>query len=242
MHSAPTSLLEIQYKIQKAVREKNSDKIPKQVENMIAKQSPLSPLERLSVYQEAFFLRMSACLAEDFIRVKNYLDKQDEDAFDQLVHDFVTAIPSEYSSIAEIGQDFPSFIRNRSEEMYELAMLDWLEFLSFYTEDLNATPLSPQEIEQGRAFCLKLKASTFFFKGQKKYYVSSKASNQSLSVQEISEKEFRCLQEFNQFRDLEQFHAILENSGIDLTKAQHTIASWFSQGILEAHDTLQKNT
>ena len=223
---APTSLIELQEKIQQAVQKNHSTQ---EALNLIARKEPLSPEERLQIYQEAYLLRMIDAMAIDFNRTHELLG---EDNFANMVTQFVREQSSRHSSIAELGQHFPKFLRFYSEEWYEAASLDWLEFLSFYLED-EAKALSHEEIAQGVPFRLKLRNSTLFFQGQNKYYVSSKTQNDQQFVQEIEAKDFYCLQELKSPHGLEQFHALLQRNAIDLETAQQKIISWLSQGILQ---------
>ena len=111
-------------------------------------------------------------------------------------------------------------------------MLDWLEFLSFYTEDDDKDLLTADKIATGIPFALRLKASTFFFESNSKYYVSSKSDSNTLYVEQITEQDFFCLQEFKEQKNLEQFHTLLEKHKIALTEAQTKINTWFTKGLL----------
>lgn len=222
---APTSLLELQEKIQKAVREES---FSAQAENLIADLPPLSPSARLKIYQEAFLLRMIALFSSDFTRVKENLG---EEKFNDLIQSFVIERPSHYSSISEFGQDFPLFLKHQSDDWYILASLDWLELLSFYALDDESKFLTPEEIQNGCPFKIVLKNATHFFSYSKKYYVSSK-NKEEIFVQEIDQKDYLCLTEMKATKDLEQFYVLLKKYEIDLTQTQQKISSWLERGIL----------
>lgn len=235
---APTSLLELQCKIQSAVREKNKQSFCAEATALIKKQPPLAPIQRLSIYQDAFLIRMVDTLAMDFVRLKETLDKEDESLFEKMVEQFIIEKPSCFSSIAEIGQNFSLFLRQHSENWYDLASLDWIEFLSFYTEDDSIRTLTADKVAAGIPFALCLKTSTFFFQStnkdflKSKYYVSSKADNNTLYVEEITEQDYLCLQELKEPKNLEQFYTILESSKINLSEAQTKLSNWFTKGLL----------
>jgi hypothetical protein len=59
--------------------------------------------ERLMIYAEAYFARISDSLAEDFSSVKRLVG---EEGFLQLVSDYLKENPSRFESLAEVGYDF----------------------------------------------------------------------------------------------------------------------------------------
>jgi len=106
----------------------------------VADAPPLGREERLSIYAEAYFIRLSSALAKDFEAVRNVLG---EDAFRKLVADYLMTCPSRYSSVAEIGRHLDGFLMNHPFSndlpfLPDLARLEWLMIEAFYGDRASA--------------------------------------------------------------------------------------------------------
>lgn len=84
-----------------------------------------TPLERLEVYNHAYFARLEECLADDFPAVKHALG---ELAFANLCRHYATACPSRGPSLNNFGAQLPRFLEKRTTPrsfVSELARLEW---------------------------------------------------------------------------------------------------------------------
>lgn len=87
------------------------------------------------VYSNAYRARMTQALADDFPRV---VEKAGRKEFDLLVGRYLSANPSRYWTISEVGKGLLEFLEG---ELADLAREDWLENLAF---------LSPEPSEEIR--------------------------------------------------------------------------------------------
>lgn len=69
----------------------------------------LNPL-RFRVYSNAYWIRMEESLEEDFPLLVEALG---QDGFSELVEDFLTKFPSQFSSLSEISKALPDFLTNK---------------------------------------------------------------------------------------------------------------------------------
>jgi hypothetical protein len=72
----------------------------------VAGNDRLSPVEQADIYREQFWLRHVAALTEDYPTVRALLG---EDAFDRLLHGYLTAHPPRTPSLRELGADIAPF-------------------------------------------------------------------------------------------------------------------------------------
>ncbi len=114
----------------------------------IAEQKPLSLVSRLSIYAEAYFLRLVDAMQADFSRLFLILG---EHRFQKLVADYLKAYPSQNSNIGEVGRHLSSFIQDYPETvdtpfLAALADLEWQSIEVFYADDFEE--FDPRELSR----------------------------------------------------------------------------------------------
>ena len=118
----------------------------------------LTASERVGVYQGMYLMRMVEALATDYPVIKHFLG---DDAFDELVTDYVARYPSRSYTLNRLGDHLPQFLADRPDwsqdgflpdlARFELAMtevFDEEETPVLSGEDLEAVP--PEAWEEAR--------------------------------------------------------------------------------------------
>jgi hypothetical protein len=95
--------------------------------DVILPSKTLAPAERLAIYHGMYLLRMEEALASDYPALKHFLG---DEAFFDLVRDYVQVHPSKSFSLNPLGQHFPGFVKSttglkRPDFCHELARLEW---------------------------------------------------------------------------------------------------------------------
>ncbi len=95
---------------------------------------------RLSVYSDAYFIRLLGCLESDFAAV---LLATGPAAFRQLAADYLLRHPSSSPHVGDLGQAFAAFVRTHELSknlpyLPDLAALEWNVLRSIYSERLPA--------------------------------------------------------------------------------------------------------
>lgn len=112
------------------------------VTTMVTDRPPVPLHTRLAVYSDAYFLRLSGCLGQDFAAVRRVLG---EIPFQQLAADYLRSRPSRSPFINDIGSDFSSFLQSHSFSrplpyLSELAALEWNILRSLFATRLPSEP------------------------------------------------------------------------------------------------------
>ena len=86
----------------------------------------LAPAERMGIYHGMYLLRMEEALASDYPALKHFVG---DEAFFNLVRDYVQVHPSRSFSLNPLGESFPEFVKTRSDLKrqdfcYDLACLE----------------------------------------------------------------------------------------------------------------------
>ena len=132
---APISLSEIQRLLSQAIQDptksfgdsntdSHSDSNSIIFSRIIRSRPPLSSEKRLDIYKVAYRERMNSSLAEDFPDVP---DRVGRPVFNEFVGQYFKLYPSHYDNLAEASQNFPFFLKNISQELYELAGRQWIQ-------------------------------------------------------------------------------------------------------------------
>ncbi len=121
-------------------------------ESLVRGDARLSAVERLDVYADMYFYRIRDCLKEDFTAVRAVIG---DDAFHNLITDYLIAHPPTHFSLRYAGQQLPAFVRGhalaaRWPYLPDLAALEWAILDAFDAPDaepLDAAALAsvPQE-------------------------------------------------------------------------------------------------
>jgi hypothetical protein len=80
---------------------------PNQIETVVTRSRSLSSIERLEVYANAYFARLSECLREEFPALVHALGG---DAFDEIAAEYLRECPSTSYTLARLGARFPGFL------------------------------------------------------------------------------------------------------------------------------------
>ena len=104
----------------------------------------LSPMERIGIYRQMFFLRMTESMAIDYPGVKHTLG---EEEFDRLImEEYLRKHPSNSHTLNHLGRHFPRFIRDSSlKERSFLGELAQLELSVTEVMDAEESPLLTPE-------------------------------------------------------------------------------------------------
>ncbi|MES2768023.1 MAG: DNA-binding domain-containing protein [Bdellovibrionota bacterium] len=90
-----------------------------------------SKLQRLKVYQNAYFLRIEESLEEDFPETFELIKKTKGDLRSQL-RKFLKENPSKFNNLGEYSQSFPLFFDVKNErDLYESANFEWKKCITF---------------------------------------------------------------------------------------------------------------
>jgi len=92
---------------------------------------------RLSIYYNAYRLRLQEALDSSFPVLKAYLGHQ---PFEKLCHEYIQKYPSFYRSIRWFGDQFPAFLiqhkkYKKMKHLSELALWEWKSALAFDAKD-----------------------------------------------------------------------------------------------------------
>jgi hypothetical protein len=106
----------------------------------------LSPVERLEVYREQFYLRHTSSLLEDFPGVSGILGQDD---WDKLVWDYLATEPPVSYDLAELGAGLADFAATRNwltprDLVVDMARLEYAHLAVFAAPD--SPPLDPAKL------------------------------------------------------------------------------------------------
>lgn len=109
--------------------------------SLIQETPPLTSGERLDIYAEAYFTRIHEALSIDFSITKTLLE---DESFMRLVAKYLKIYPSKEFNLNNISRHFPAFIKTYTDNTFfhDLAYLERLAVLSFYTEEADDFPLA----------------------------------------------------------------------------------------------------
>jgi len=105
----------------------------------------LSAQFRLSIYHNAYRVRLAETLLDTFEHTANYITAE---LFDTLAYAYVEKHPSTNTNIGMYGQDFPDYLKQAlpsCQEVFEIAMMDWLLRRAFDGPD--SLPLTKHRLE-----------------------------------------------------------------------------------------------
>jgi hypothetical protein len=84
------------------------------LEELVLPSVQLSSLERLSIYGNMYFLRLTEILAEEFPTVQQLFGKE---LFGKVVRNYVTRHPSTHYSLSRLGSKFPAYLRDEADDI-----------------------------------------------------------------------------------------------------------------------------
>ncbi|MFQ6005345.1 MAG: putative DNA-binding domain-containing protein [Woeseia sp.] len=83
------------------------------LEDLVLPSQQLNSVERLSIYGNMYFWRLTEILAEEFPTVQHLLGKK---LFGNVVRDYVTRHPSTHYSLARLGSKFPGYLAEEADD------------------------------------------------------------------------------------------------------------------------------
>lgn len=118
---------------------------------VIPTQGALGPGDRLAIYGDGYFARLTDCLGHNLPALKNVLGNT---AFESLARNYLTKHPSTFRSVDEVGHRLPEFLATRGnlgpwKFLPDLARLEWACHRAFYADD--APPLRPADLQNRSA-------------------------------------------------------------------------------------------
>ncbi|GAA3920896.1 DNA-binding domain-containing protein [Litoribacillus peritrichatus] len=107
---------------------------------------------RLSIYQNAYRVRLAETLLDTFEHTANYIT---EELFETLAYAYIEGHPSTNTNIGMYGQHFPDYLKQElpsCQEVFEVAMMDWLLRRAFDGADSPALtkPVLEEIVASGR--------------------------------------------------------------------------------------------
>ena len=84
------------------------------LEGLVLPSQQLNSVERLSIYGEMYFWRLTEILAEEFPTVQHLLGKE---VFGKVVRDFVSRHPSTHYSLTRLGSKFPAYLADEADDI-----------------------------------------------------------------------------------------------------------------------------
>ncbi len=110
----------------------------------IRSKEEFAPKEQLEVYINSYRYRLYDATAEDYPVLKNYLG---EDAFDQVIKDFVNAQASKHFNIAKYPAYFPKFLaEHKLADIFALELAELENILSQLNDEQETIPLDPSHL------------------------------------------------------------------------------------------------
>jgi hypothetical protein len=102
--------------------------VPEQAERVVHRSRALTAVERLQIYQHAYFARLLECLREEFSVLAAALGK---DVFDAFAVAYLQAHPSQTYTLGRLGAEFADFLeRTRPRDALDEARVsDWPAFM-----------------------------------------------------------------------------------------------------------------
>lgn len=105
----------------------------------------LSSEFRLSIYHNAYRVRLAETLLDTFEHTANYITLE---LFETLAYAYIEKHPSTNTNIGMYGQHFPDYLKQElpsCQEVFEIAMMDWLLRRAFDGPD--SLPLTKHSLE-----------------------------------------------------------------------------------------------
>lgn len=125
MSDSPRSLAALQHWMQSAITHPGGVGMgtgAESVESVIGRSHALSSIERLTIYNQAYFARLLECLRQEFSVLAKAIG---DDLFDSFALGYLQEHPSQSYTIAELGTRFPEYLARSRPESDGL----WPEFL-----------------------------------------------------------------------------------------------------------------
>ncbi len=220
------SLFEIQKKIAKTIKEVSPSS---ELSSIVCEKPPISIQDRLEIYRDAYRARMTESLAEDFPRVQENIG---ENEFDQLAWSYIQEQPSRFASLAEVSQHFPKYLELISEELFELASIDWIEILSGHARSMDfKNKLSAKEIQQGVPFKLKTNPTLQSFIGKESIYIAFQCRDE-VEVKLCRDFELNFFEQMQTSSTLQELSSLISSTNLAADEIQNLVIEWLKHEIV----------
>jgi hypothetical protein len=120
--------------------------VSNQAERIVKASGRLSPVERLEIYREQFWLRHTSSLVEDFPGVSGILGQA---AWATLIESYLEAHPPSSFTLRDLGLRFPEYIESQSALEHHRLCCDMARLELAYLEIFDAAdapPISPEAL------------------------------------------------------------------------------------------------
>jgi Putative DNA-binding domain len=107
---------------------------------MIKPSGRLTPVERLEIYREQFWLRHTSSLVEDFPGVSGILGQT---AWQSLIEGYLDAQPPKSFTLRDLGLQLPEYIEGQSELAHQALCFDMARLERGYIEIFDAADALP---------------------------------------------------------------------------------------------------
>lgn len=220
----PLNLFNVQILLQKAIQNQTESDV---LLELIKDKPPIQRHERFSVYKNAYRIRLSESLSEDFLRVENKLGTEE---FEKLIQKCILSTPSTYKNLAEYSYLFCEFIKKHRIEAYKEAMIDWLEILSNKASN-PVRSLSGEQVNEGKLFKVQKHPSTIL-KIDNDIKIAVYSKNNEVSILETNAETFGLLQFLESERSIEEISHYIEKNVLHDNTITNLIFEWIKEGVL----------
>lgn len=218
------NLSDLQLLIQESVQ---SRAFALELMDLVIEKPPISISDRISIYQDAYQIRLLESLRDDFSRVESAIG---EDEFEKLALNFIRDTPSIVRNLAEYSESFPAFVKIHHEAAFVLATRDWLEVLSSNSPNPE-TQLSPDEIQSGRAFKIQARPSTIARQVDNSRITLYRHNDETRTL-DLTSPLFELLQFLESSRTVEDLSQFAKRLNIGDNVIAETIHEWISKSVV----------
>ncbi|MBM4253997.1 MAG: DUF2063 domain-containing protein [Deltaproteobacteria bacterium] len=194
---------------------------------LIVLKPPVTTKQRLAIYQDAYRIRLTESLEDDFNECAAVLGSE---AMAKVVDKFIDTYPSTYRNLAEYSAKFPPFIAQLHPQVGELALREWLSILSLQgREPEDAVELN--EIEGGTLYQLALHPASHVGQLGSGYFLSYRL-HETPHFKTLSQGALQLLQIIKEEPTLADLTQQLQHDDASSTELAATIHDWLSMGII----------
>lgn len=218
------SLKEIQNLLQKSIQDGCC--FPEVIDCVLEK-PPLSTKERLSIYHDAYAIRLRESLRDDFSSVELQVGS---DKFESIAKKYILEHPSKFQNLAEYSEEFPKFLENQNSDLAVLAYQDWYRILSDHVK-LPEKKCSAEDIANGLKFCIQVLPSSLFKKINNTYFLVYKCDGEVL-VLDINEEQYQLLRFFEKEKNVEEVSDYIDQEKLNESEILNLVQEWIKKQIL----------
>lgn len=218
------SLFEIQSDVSDVVRCKESTSM---LINSVVEKPPISIAARLAIYQDAYRIRLSTSVLDDFGRVRELAGKEKADF---LIDSFIETTPSTFRNLAEYSQKFPEFLRLNAPDLFDAGVLDWAEILSEYAAEPDDS-LTASEIQAGASYAIRIHPASQLREGADGWTLIYRF-NDEIKMKASSEIEAKLFEFFRKNSVLDELSDFAKLDGNPIEVLMLKIAEWIQLNII----------